>query len=275
MTSNLSPTITLNNGQKIPQLGLGVYKLETDIAEDLIHKAIESGYRRIDTASFYGNEAEVGAGVRSSGLAREQIYVTTKIWNDDQGYERTLAAIDESLSRLDIDYIDMLLIHWPKPEQDLYLETWSAFEKALAAGKVKGIGVSNFQPHHLERLIAAGGTIPALNQVELHPGLQQGTVRQFNAKHGIATEAWSPLARGRYEQNEQILSIAKKHGKTPAQVIIRWHIELGNLVIPKTSIASRLSENISVFDFKLESEDMQKIASLDSDLRTGPNPDEF
>ena len=275
MTSNLSPTVTLNNGQQIPQLGLGVYKLETDIAEGLIHQAIEAGYRRIDTASFYGNEAEVGAGVRTSGLAREELFVTTKIWNEDQGYDRTLAAIDESLSRLDIDYIDMLLIHWPKPEQDLYLETWLAFEKALAAGKLRGIGVSNFQPHHLERLLAAGGTVPALNQVELHPGLQQVQVRAFNAKHGIATEAWSPLARGRFDENEQVLSIAKKHGKSPAQVIIRWHIELGNLVIPKTATASRLRENISVFGFKLDSEDLNKIASLDSGLRTGPNPDEF
>lgn len=275
MTSNLSPTVTLNNRQQIPQLGLGVYKLETDIAEGLIHQAIEAGYRRIDTASFYGNEAEVGAGVRTSGLAREELFVTTKIWNEDQGYDRTLAAIDESLSRLDIDYIDMLLIHWPKPEQDLYLETWLAFEKALAAGKLRGIGVSNFQPHHLERLLAAGGTVPALNQVELHPGLQQVQVRAFNAKHGIATEAWSPLARGRFDENEQVLSIAQKHGKSPAQVIIRWHIELGNLVIPKTATASRLTENISVFDFKLDSEDMDKIASLDSGLRTGPNPDEF
>lgn len=275
MTSNLSPTVTLNNGQQIPQLGLGVYKLETDIAEGLIHQAIEAGYRRIDTASFYGNEAEVGAGVRTSGLAREELFVTTKIWNEDQGYDRTLAAIDESLSRLDIDYIDMLLIHWPKPEQDLYLETWLAFEKALAAGKLRGIGVSNFQPHHLERLLAAGGTIPALNQVELHPGLQQVQVRAFNTKHGIATEAWSPLARGRFDENEQVLSIAQKHGKSPAQVIIRWHIELGNLVIPKTATASRLRENISVFDFKLDSEDLNKIASLDSGLRTGPNPDEF
>ena len=275
MTSNISPSVTLNNGQQIPQLGLGVYKLETDIAEGLIRQAIEAGYRRIDTASFYGNEAEVGAGVRYSGLSRDELFVTTKIWNDDQGYDRTLAAIDESLSRLDIDYIDMLLIHWPKPEQDLYLETWLAFEKALAAGKLRGIGVSNFQPNHLDRLLAADGTVPALNQVELHPGLQQVQVRAFNSEHSIATEAWSPLARGRFDENEQVLSIAQKHGKTSTQVIIRWHIELGNLVIPKTATASRLRENISVFDFQLDSEDMKKIASLDSGLRTGPNPDEF
>lgn len=275
MTSNLSPTIKLNNGQAIPQLGLGVYKLATDVAEGLIHKAIEAGYRRIDTASFYGNEKEIGDGVRTSGLPREEIYVTTKIWNDDQGYDRTLEAIDESLNRLNIDYIDMLLIHWPKPAQDLYLETWEAFEKAVSAGKIRGIGVSNFQTTHLERLIAAGGTVPALNQVELHPGLQQKQLREFNATHGVATEAWSPLARGRFDENAEVVAIAKKHGKSPAQIVIRWHLELGNLVIPKTATESRLKENISVFDFSLDAEDMTKIASLDSGLRTGPDPDEF
>lgn len=275
MTSNLSPTIKLNNGQAIPQLGLGVYKLATDVAEGLIHKAIEAGYRRIDTASFYGNEKEIGDGVRTSGLPREEIYVTTKIWNDDQGHDRTLEAIDESLNRLNIDYIDMLLIHWPKPAQDLYLETWEAFEKAVTAGKIRGIGVSNFQTTHLERLIAAGGTVPALNQVELHPGLQQKQLREFNAAHGVATEAWSPLARGRFDENAEVVAIANKHGKSPAQIIIRWHLELGNLVIPKTATESRLKENISVFDFSLDAEDMTKIASLDSGLRTGPDPDEF
>ena len=275
MTSNLSPTIKLNNGQAIPQLGLGVYKLATDVAEGLIHKAIEAGYRRIDTASFYGNEKEIGDGVRTSGLPREEIYVTTKIWNDDQGYDRTLEAIDESLNRLNIDYIDMLLIHWPKPAQDLYLETWEAFEKAVSAGKIRGIGVSNFQTTHLERLIAAGGTAPALNQVELHPGLQQKQLREFNAAHGVATEAWSPLARGRFDENAEVVAIANKHGKSPAQIIIRWHLELGNLVIPKTATESRLKENISVFDFSLDAEDMTKIASLDFGLRTGPDPDEF
>jgi len=275
MTSNLSPTIKLNNGQAIPQLGLGVYKLATDVAEGLIHKAIEAGYRRIDTASFYGNEKEIGDGVRTSGLPREEIYVTTKIWNDDQGHDRTLEAIDESLNRLNIDYIDMLLIHWPKPAQDLYLETWEAFEKAVSAGKIRGIGVSNFQTTHLERLIAAGGTVPALNQVELHPGLQQKQLREFNAAHGVATEAWSPLARGRFDENAEVVAIANKHGKSPAQIIIRWHLELGNLVIPKTATESRLKENISVFDFSLDAEDMTKIASLDSGLRTGPDPDEF
>lgn len=275
MTSILSPSLTLNNGQQIPQLGLGVYKLGTDVAAGLIRTAIETGYRRIDTAAFYGNEAEIGEGVRTCGLAREEVFVTTKIWNDDQGFDRALEAIDESLDRLNIDYIDMLLIHWPKPQQDLFVETWAAFEQAAATGKIRGIGVSNFQPNHLEKLLAAGGTVPALNQVELHPGLQQREVRAFNASHGIATEAWSPLARGRFNEDSVIVEIAKKHGKTPTQIVVRWHIDLGNLVIPKTATTSRLEENISVFDFKLDADDMAAIAGLDSGLRTGPNPDEF
>jgi 2,5-diketo-D-gluconate reductase A len=275
MNANLSPELTLNNGQQIPQLGLGVYKLGTDIAEGLIAKAIETGYRRIDTAAFYGNEAEIGAGVRSAGIPREDIFVTTKIWNDDQGFDRALEAIDESLARLDIDYIDMLLVHWPKPQQNLFVETWAAFEKAMQSGKIHGIGVSNFQPAHLEALLAAGGTVPALNQIELHPGFQQATVRKFNHAHGIATEAWSPLARGRYNEDAQVLAIAEKHSKTPTQIIVRWHIDLGNLVIPKTATASRLQENISVFDFNLDADDMAVMSSLDEGLRTGPNPDEF
>ena len=270
-----NPKIKLNNGQLIPQVGLGVYKLGPDIAEDLIKAAIETGYRRIDTAAFYKNEVEVGAGVRNCGLAREEIFVTTKIWNDDHGYERSLQAIDESLSRLNIDYIDMLLIHWPKPQEDLFIETWAAFQKAVDAGKILGIGVSNFQPNHLEKLIAAGGTVPAINQVELHPGLQQAEVREFNAAHGIATEAWSPLARGRFNEDPIVKRISDSHARSAAQVIIRWHLQLGNLVIPKTATASRLAENISVFDFELSNQDMADLATLDADLRTGPNPDEF
>jgi 2,5-diketo-D-gluconate reductase A len=275
MTNNLSPLVTLNSGQQIPQLGLGVYKLGQDIAENLIASAIETGYRRIDTAAFYQNEVEVGAGVRKCGLARDEIFVTTKIWNDDQGFDRSLKAIDESLSRLNIDYIDMLLIHWPKPQEDLFVETWAAFQKAVQTGKILGIGVSNFQPNHLEKLLKAGGTVPALNQVELHPGLQQVEVRKFNSAHGIATEAWSPLARGRFNDDPIVKRIAESHDRSATQVIIRWHLQLGNLVIPKTATASRLSENISVFDFKLTSQDMDDLATLDSGLRTGPDPDEF
>jgi 2,5-diketo-D-gluconate reductase A len=269
------PQLTLNSGQRIPQLGLGVYKVSQDIAVDLVKNAVDAGYRRIDTAALYGNEAEIGQGVRECGLAREELFITTKIWNDRQGYDEALVAIDESLNRLNIDYVDMLLIHWPCPTQNLFVETWAAFQEAQKGGKIRGIGVSNFQPAHLEKLIAAGGTIPALNQVEMHPGLQQSDVRAFDAKHGIATEAWSPLARGIFADNEQLESIASAHNKSITQVIIRWHIQLGNLVIPKTSNADRLAENIDVFDFELNQEQMKTIASLDSGMRTGLNPDEF
>lgn len=269
------PQLTLNSGQRIPQLGLGVYKVSQDIAVDLVKNAVDAGYRRIDTAALYGNEAEIGQGVRECGLAREELFITTKIWNDRQGYDEALVAIDESLNRLNIEYVDMLLIHWPCPTQNLFVETWAAFQEAQKGGKIRGIGVSNFQPAHLEKLIAAGGTIPALNQVEMHPGLQQSDVRAFDAKHGIATEAWSPLARGKFADNEQLESIASAHNKSITQVIIRWHIQLGNLVIPKTSNADRLAENIHVFDFELNEEQMKTIASLDSGMRTGLNPDEF
>ena len=270
-----NPKIKLNNGQLIPQVGLGVYKVAGESAEPLIIEAFEAGYRRIDTAAFYGNEPEVGAAVRNSGLAREEIFVTTKIWKDDHGYDRALAAIDESLDRLDIEYIDMLLIHWPSPALNKFVDTWAAFQKAQELGKIRGIGVSNFQPAHLEQLLAAGGTVPAINQIELHPGLQQADVRGFNSAHGILTEAWSPLARGRFNDSDVITQIMSKHNRSATQVIVRWHVQLGNLVIPKTATASRLQGNISVFDFKLDDEDMAAIATLDSGLRTGPHPEEF
>ena len=270
-----NPKIKLNNGQLIPQVGLGVYKVAGESAEPLIIEAFEAGYRRIDTAAFYGNEPEVGAAVRNSGLAREEIFVTTKIWKDDHGYDRALAAIDESLDRLDIEYIDMLLIHWPSPALNKFIDTWAAFQKAQELGKIRSIGVSNFQPAHLEQLLAAGGTVPAINQIELHPGLQQADVRGFNSAHGILTEAWSPLARGRFNDSDVIIQIMSKHNRSATQVIVRWHVQLGNLVIPKTATASRLQGNISVFDFKLDDEDMAAIATLDAGLRTGPHPEEF
>jgi 2,5-diketo-D-gluconate reductase A len=270
-----NPQIKLNSGQVIPQVGLGVYKIAGASAEPLILSAFEAGYRRIDTAAFYGNEPEVGAAVRNSGLARKDIFVTTKVWKDDHGYDRALQAIDESLERLNIDYIDMLLIHWPSPALNKFVETWAAFQKAQEMGKVLGIGVSNFQPAHLEKLLAAGGVTPAINQVELHPGLQQSEVRAFNSSNGILTEAWSPLARGRFNESPIIQDIMKKHEKTATQIIVRWHIQLGNLVIPKTATAARLEGNISVFDFQLDESDMAAIATLNSGLRTGPNPEEF
>ena len=267
--------LKLNNGQHIDQLGLGVYKVNQDIAVQLVGTALDLGYRRIDTAALYDNEQEVGAAIRKSGVAREEIYVTTKVWNNRQGYHEAKEAAQESLDRLNIDYVDMLMIHWPKPQLNLFVETWAAFQKAMESGKIRGIGVSNFNPEHLEQLLAAGGTVPALNQVELHPGLQQTEVGAFNATHGIATEAWSPLARGRFNDNPVIENICAKHNRSATQVIVRWHLQLGNLVIPKTATASRLAGNISVFDFELDDTDMAAIASLDSGLRTGPHPEEF
>lgn len=269
------PLVRLNNDQMIPQLGLGVYKLEPNETAALVAGAIETGYRRIDTAALYQNEAEVGDGIRQSGIGRDQIYVTTKIWHDHHGYDEALMAIDASLDRLNIDYVDMVLIHWPAPAQDKFVETWAAFEHAQSVGKVRGIGVSNFHPMHLHKLLATGGAVPALNQVELHPALQQPEVRAYNSSHGIATEAWSPLARGRFHNEQVFVEIAEKHGKTPTQVIIRWHIQLGNLVIPKTANKERLLENISVFDFELDDRDMAAILTLESGFRTGPNPEEF
>lgn len=270
-----NPRILLNNGQVLPQLGLGLYKVGQDIGVELVQAAVEAGYRRFDTAALYDNEFEVGAGLRKCGLPREEVFVTTKIWNDRHGLENATEAIDESLDRLNIEYIDMLLIHWPCPMKGLFVETWEALEKALESGKVRGIGVSNFNQNHLEELIANSSVVPALNQIELHPGLQQRELSSFNASAGIATEAWSPLARGRFNDNETLLGIAYKHSRSISQVILRWQIELGNLVIPKTSNPDRLAENIDVFDFSLDHEDLKQIASLESGLRTGPNPEEF
>lgn len=270
-----NPQILLNSGQSVPQLGLGVYKVGQDIGVDLVRTALDLGYRRIDTASLYDNEAEVGAGVRKSGLDREDVFVTTKIWNDRHGFDNATEAIDEALSRLNIGYIDMLLIHWPSPKQNLFVETWHAFEKALESGKIRGIGVSNFNPHHLDALIANSSVVPAINQIELHPALQQAELREYNAKHGIKTEAWSPLGRGRFGEDPTLQAIAHNHGKTVAQVILRWHIQLGNLVIPKSSNPDRLAENIDVFDFELSEQDMSEITPLETGTRHGPNPDDL
>lgn len=267
--------MTLNNGHEIPVLGFGTYKVQQDIAQDLVTMALDAGYRRIDTAALYDNEAEIGAAIRKSKLEREEIYITTKIWNDRHGFDNALEAIDESLERLNIGYVDMLLIHWPAPKRDKYVETWKALEHALESGKVHGIGISNFEPEHINRLMHDAVITPALNQVELHPGLTQKAVRAANAAAGIATEAWSPLARGRFNDNAVLTEIAAKYDKTVSQVIIRWHIDLGNLVIPKTSNPDRLVENFDVFDFELSGEDMKKIELLDTGMRTGAHPDEL
>lgn len=270
-----NPILSLNSGQQIPQLGLGVYKMSQEVAVPAIMTALELGYRRIDTAALYDNEVEVGAAIRKSGLARHEIFVTSKVWNDRQGYDDALEAIDESLDRLNIDYIDMMLVHWPVPSQDRYVDTWKAFEHALAKGRIRGIGVSNFEPKHLDRLLGMAEVVPAINQVELNPGFQQKEVREYNTAHNIRTEAWSPIARGKYSDNPALLAIAAKYGKTVSQVIIRWHIELGNLVIPKSVNPERLAENIDVFDFSLDTDDHHAITALDSGDRHGPHPDEM
>lgn len=267
--------LILNNGNTIEQLGLGVYKVAQNEAVNLMREAVEVGYRRIDTASLYGNEAEVGKGIRESGVDRSEIFVTTKIWNDRQGYNESLKAIDESMGRLDLGYIDMLLIHWPCPSQNLFLETWRAFEKVLEQGKVRNIGVSNFQPHHLNNLWENSVVKPTINQVELHPFLQQPSVRKANQTLSVLTEAWSPLARAGKNDNTVLLQLAEETGKTVSQVIIRWHLQIGNLVIPKTTHRTRLEENFDVFDFALTESQMARIATLDEGLRMGPNPDEF
>lgn len=267
--------LTMNNGHEIDQLGLGVYKVAQEEAVTLIRQAIEVGYRRIDTAALYGNEAEVGEGIRSSGVSRDEIFVTTKIWNDRQGFDESLRAIDESLKRLDLGYLDLLLIHWPCPAQDLYLETWRAFEKVVGQGLVRNIGVSNFQTAHLERLMANSTIKPTINQIELNPFFQQAEMRATNASNSLLTEAWAPLARAEKNDDETLRSIVEETGKSAAQVIIRWHLQLGNLVIPKTTHRERLIENFDVFDFELSDQQMLAIRKMDQGLRLGPNPDEF
>ena len=270
-----NPLVQLYNGQLIPQLGLGVYKVQQDVAVDVVRTALDLGYRRIDTAALYDNEQEVGAAIRSSGLAREEVFVTTKIWNDRQGYSEALEAIDESLQRLNIEYVDMMLIHWPCPQQNKFVETWAALEKSLETGKVRGIGVSNFHPEHLDRLLEVAQVVPALNQVELHPGLGQAEIRAYDADKAIATEAWSPLARGQLSNADAITNAADAHSKTVSQVILRWHIQLGNLVIPKSSNPDRLAENLDVFDFELSAAEMAAIDELESGHRIGPDPRTF
>jgi len=268
------PTITLNQGPAIPQLGYGVFKVDPAEADRAVTMAFEAGYRSIDTAMIYRNEKGVGDAIARSGLDRSELFITTKLWNDDQGYDSTLRAFDASLGRLGLDYVDLYLIHWPKPSQDRYLDTWRAFEKLKADGRVRAIGVSNFTIPHLERLMKECATVPAVNQVELHPSLAQEELHAFHIRHGIVTEAWSPLAQGELDA-APIKSIADKHGRTPAQVVLRWHMQRGIVAIPKSVTPSRIRENIALFDFALDEEDLAAMKTLDTGRRIGPDPETF
>lgn len=267
------PLLIQNDGRTIPQIGLGIYGPDDAGTADAVSTAIEVGYRMIDTAALYQNERGVGEGIRRSGLPREELYVTTKLADDSHGYDSALAAFDASLAKLGLEYVDLYLIHWPLPGVDKYVETWKAFEKILADGRAKSIGVSNFQPEHLERLAAETTVVPVSNQIELHPGFQNEQMRRYDSEQGILTVAWSPLGRGRVFGNPVLDRIAGKHGKTTAQVVLRWHVQLGNVVIPKSVTRRRLIENLDVFDFALDAEDMTEIASLENGVRTGDDPD--
>lgn len=269
------PDITLNNGLRMPQLGFGVWQVPDDEVIDVVMEALRVGYRSIDTAASYGNETGVGEALRRSELDREDVFVTTKLANPDQGYDSTLRAFDASLERLDLEVLDLYLVHWPQPERDLYVSTWKALERLYAEGRVRAIGVCNFQPRQLERVLAEGGIVPMLNQVELHPLLTQEEVRAFDAKHHIVTEAWSPLGQGRLLDHPLITEIARLHGRTTAQILLRWHIQMGNVVIPKSVTPERIRSNFDVFDFKLSEEEMERISALDEGYRFGPDPGTF
>ena len=269
------PTITLNNGVVIPQLGFGVYQITPDDTRQTTLDALEVGYRHIDTAEMYGNEKQVGEAVAASGLSRSEVFVTSKLNNGFHARDAALRAFDETLDALGFDYLDLFLIHWPLPSIGDFVETWKAMQEISESGRVKAIGVSNFQETHLQRLFDETSIVPAVNQIEVHPYLVQDTLRAFGAAHGIVTEAWSPIAQGKVLADEVIVSIAEKVDKTPAQVTLRWHIQRGDIVFPKSVTRSRVEENFAIFDFELSDDDMRSITELDRNERTGPDPDTF
>ncbi|WP_206789876.1 aldo/keto reductase [Amycolatopsis sp. MtRt-6] len=269
------PTLELNNGVRIPQFGFGVFDIPPGETAQAVRTALETGYRHIDTAQMYRNEAGVAAGIAESGVAREDVFVTTKLANDAHGHDNAITALEGSLRRFGFDYVDLYLIHWPLPAKDNYVRTWQGFEEILRAGKARAIGVSNFQPAHLDRLAEETSTVPAVNQIELHPALQQARLREYHRAHGIATQAWSPLARADVLGDPVLTGLAEKHGRTAAQVVLRWHIQLGNIVFPKSASPDRIRQNIDVFGFALDDEDMAAIGRLDEGRRTGGDPDTF
>jgi 2,5-diketo-D-gluconate reductase A len=270
------PTIRLNDGNAMPQVGFGVWRVSNAEAGTTLAEAVKAGYRSIDTASIYGNEEGVGEAIRAVSLPREELFITTKVWNDRQGYDSTLRAFDESLARLKLDHVDLYLIHWPVAGSEAYRDTWRALIKLKQEGRAKSIGVSNFLVPHLQRLIDETGVTPAINQIELHPRFQQKELSAFHKANGIATECWSPLGQGKILRDETLAAIGRKYGKTPAQVILRWHIDNGFVVIPKSVTSSRIRENVDVFDFTLDADDRRAIEGLDSAAgRVGPDPSVF
>jgi 2,5-diketo-D-gluconate reductase A len=270
------PAVRLNDGSDVPQFGFGVFQIPTEQTVTAVRTALDAGYRHIDTAQMYGNEAEVGRAIAESGVAREEIFVTTKLDNGCHAYDAALGALDESLRKLGFDYVDLFLIHWPRPQEGRYVETWTALEKLKADGKARSIGVSNFTVEHLERLAERTGTVPAVNQIELHPQFPQAALRAYHTEHGIATEAWSPIGQGGdLLQDERLRALADAHGRSPAQVVLRWHIQLGNIVFPKSVTPERIRENIDVFDFELSADDMAVVDGLDTGTRKGPDPNRF
>ena len=269
------PNVTLNNGVEIPQLGFGVFQVKPSETVEAVSTALRVGYRHIDTAEMYGNEKEVGQAVAQSGLDRNQVFVTSKLNNNHHAYDDALRAFDGTLRALGFEQIDLFLIHWPLPAVGDFVETWRALEKVYADGRARAIGVSNFLANHLSRLLAGSDVVPAVNQIEAHPYLTQEPLRAFNASHGIATEAWSPIARGRVLADPIVVDIAERTGRSAAQVVLRWHIQLGNIVFPKSVNPSRIEENFSIFDFELPEADMTAISKLDRGERTGPDPATF
>ena len=275
MNQTVIPTVTLNNGVTIPQVGLGVWQAkEGSEVEQAVRAALETGYRLIDTAAIYGNEAGVGKAIKASGLPREEIFITTKLWNANHAYDDALRAFDQSLNKLDCGYVDLYLIHWPLPMDGKFTQAWKALETLYNSKRVRAIGVSNFKPHHLEELLREAKTVPAVNQIELHPLLQQQATRAFCAEHGIAVESYSPLMQaGEALEHPVIVQLAQTYGKTPAQVILRWHVQNGLIVIPKSVKPERISENLDLFDFELSASDMHAIEGMDQEQRIGADPD--
>jgi len=269
------PEVALNDGNRIPQLGFGVFQIPPAKTEEVVLRAFEVGYRHVDTAAAYRNEAEVGQALRASGLDRSDVFVTTKCFNDSHGYDEATRALEQSLERLELDHVDLYLIHWPVPAHDRFVETWRAFVDAREAGLARSIGVSNFEPAHLERIIADSGVTPAVNQIELHPRFQQRGLRREHAELGIVTEAWSPLAQGAVLDDPTLVEIGKAHGRTPGQVALRWHVQIGNVVFPKSVTPARIEENFELFDFHLSADEMAAIDALDAGERIGPDPNTF